>query len=64
MNNSCSGNFFSISFEWEIYISINSKENLKKLPQNIDVLKYLEDSSLTILREDMLKAKPFDLFSI
>ena len=63
MNNSYSGNFFPSPLSGKFTLASTPKKTQKKLPRNIDVLEYLEDPSLTILRENMLRAKSFDSVS-
>lgn len=63
MNNSYSGDFFQSPLSGKIISASTSKKTQKKIPRNIDIFGYLEDTSLTLLREDMLRAKSFDSVS-
>lgn len=63
MNNSYSGNFIPSPLSGKFTSSSPTKKTQKNLPRNIDVYEYLEDQSLAMLREDMLRAKSFDSVS-
>lgn len=63
MNNSYSGNFIPSPLKTKFSSTSPMKKTQKKLPRNVDMYGYLEDPSLTLLREDMLKATSFDSVS-
>lgn len=63
MNNSYSGNFIPSPLSGKLSYTSTPKKTQKKLPRNINIFEYLEDQSLALLREEMLRAKSFDSVS-